>query len=62
MLDERQIDRWVAHTVAGLAEVALLRGDVDQARELFTDASARYLAAADASGRRCGGRAARGSL
>ena len=30
MLGETQRERWIANTLAGLAEVALLRGDVER--------------------------------
>ena len=50
MLGETQRDRWDAHTVAGLAEVALLRGDRERAGELFAEARDRYASKQDAQG------------
>jgi hypothetical protein len=43
-------ERWIATTLAGLAEVALLRGDPQRACALFTDARDRYAARDDALG------------
>ena len=45
-----QRERWIANTLAGLAEVAVLRGDVQRAAALFTDARDRYAARDDALG------------
>jgi hypothetical protein len=45
-----QRERWIANTLAGLAEVALLRGDEKRASELLTDARERYAARHDAVG------------
>jgi hypothetical protein len=42
--------RWIATTLMGLAEVALLRGDPEQAHTLFADARKRYAAHHDALG------------
>jgi predicted ATPase len=43
-------DRWIANTLAGLAEVATRRGDADRARELLFDARGRYAARHDTVG------------
>ena len=43
-------ERWIANTLAGLAEVALLRGDVERAAALLADARDRYAARDDALG------------
>jgi hypothetical protein len=43
-------DRWIANTLAGLAEVVLLRGDADRARELLFEARERYVARDDTVG------------
>ena len=50
MLGPTQRERWIANTLAGLAEVALLRGDVDHASALLDDARERYAARDDAPG------------
>ena len=50
MLGATRRERWIANTLAGLAEVALLRGDVDRASALLDDARDRYAARDDASG------------
>src|SRR5262249_9355638 len=42
VLDEPRLERWTAHTLAGLAEVAVLRGEPAQAIELLQNATARY--------------------
>ena len=42
------------HTLAGLAEVAALRGDAERAAALFADARARYASTDDELGRRVG--------
>ena len=42
VLGETQRERWIANTVSGLAEVAFLRGDLEQASALLTDARTRY--------------------
>ena len=52
MLGETQRERWIAHTLAGLAEVALLRGDPSAAAALFADARGRYASTNDDAGRR----------
>ena len=44
MLGETQRERWIANTLAGLAEVALLRGDAERAPALLADARERYAA------------------
>jgi hypothetical protein len=48
VIGETQRERWDAHTVAGLAEVALLRGDEERAAELFAEARDRYASKQDA--------------
>ena len=50
MLGETQRHRWLASTVAGLAEVAVLRGDAELAGELFRDARDRYASRDDVLG------------
>ena len=50
VLGETQRERWIASTLAGLAEVAALRGDVEGAAQLFQDARARYASRDDALG------------
>ena len=50
MLGETQRERWIANTLAGLAEVALLRGDAERASALLADARDRYAARDDALG------------
>ena len=50
MLGATQRERWIASTLAGLAEVALLRGDTERATALLADARERYAARADALG------------
>ena len=45
-----QRERWMANTLAGLAELALLRGEADRAATLLVDARDRYLARDDALG------------
>ena len=50
MLADTQRERWIANTVSALAEVALLRGDVDRASVLLEDARERYAARDDALG------------
>ncbi len=50
VLGETQRERWIASTLAGLAEVALLRGDVEQAPSSSRDARDRYAARDDALG------------
>ena len=50
MLEATGRDRWIANTLAGLAEVALLRGDADRARALLLEARERYAARDDAVG------------
>ena len=52
VLGETQRERWIANTLAGLAEVALLRGDVEQASRYFVEARDRYAARDDALGAR----------
>ena len=47
---QTQRERWLASTVAGLAEVAVLRGDTEQAAELLRDARERYASRDDALG------------
>jgi predicted ATPase len=48
VIGETQRARWDAHTVAGLAEVALLRGDEERAAVLFAEARDRYASKQDA--------------
>ena len=43
-------ERWIANTLAGLAEIALLRGDPKRAYALLADARDRYCARDDALG------------
>ena len=43
-------ERWIANTVAGLAEIALLRGDSAQAMALLAEAHDRYASRDDALG------------
>ena len=50
MLGETQRERWIAHTLAGLAEVAALQGDAERAATLFGDARDRYAATGDELG------------
>ena len=45
-----QRERWIANTLAGLAEVALLRGDLERAAALLGDARERYALRDDALG------------
>ena len=42
--------RWVANTLAGLAEIALLRHDVERATALLEDARDRYASRSDLYG------------
>jgi ATP/maltotriose-dependent transcriptional regulator MalT len=42
--------RWIANTLAGLAEVALLRGEIERARALLGEARDRYVARGDVLG------------
>ena len=50
MLRETQRERWIANTLTGLAEVAVLRGDVERAAVLLADARDRYAVRDDALG------------
>jgi ATP/maltotriose-dependent transcriptional regulator MalT len=50
VLEATARDRWIATTLAGLAEVSLLRGDADRARALLVEARERYAARDDAVG------------
>ncbi len=50
VLGPTQRERWIANTLAGLAEVALLRGDGKRASALLADARDRYAARDDALG------------
>jgi hypothetical protein len=43
-------ERWIANTLAGLADIALLCGDARRASALLTDARDRYAARGDALG------------
>jgi len=47
---ETHRDRWIARTVAGLAETALLRGDEQRAVELFAEARAHFVAGHEDAG------------
>ena len=47
VLGETRRERWIAETLAGLAEVTALRGDPDRAAVLFADARERYAASDD---------------
>ena len=40
-------ERWIAYTLAGLAEVATLQGDAGRAATLFADARDRYASTGD---------------
>ena len=50
VLEATQRERWIANTLAGLAEVALLRGDEEHASALLADARERYASRDDALG------------
>jgi hypothetical protein len=50
VLGATQRQRWIGNTLAGLAEVAVLRGDGDRAAELFAEARERYASCDDALG------------
>ena len=50
VLGETQRERWIAHTLAGLAEVAALQGDTDRAAALFADVRERYVSTDDELG------------
>ena len=50
MIGETHRERWSAHTLAGLAEVAALKGDAGRAAELFADARDRYASTDDELG------------
>ena len=50
VLAPTQRERWIASTIAGLAEVSSLRGDAERAAELLADARRRYAAGGDAVG------------
>ncbi len=50
VLGETRRERWIGHTIAGLAEVAVLRGDLERAATLFADARARYVSTDDELG------------
>jgi hypothetical protein len=45
---ERQ--RWIANTLLGLSDVALLRGDADRATALLQEARERYVLRDDGAG------------
>jgi predicted ATPase len=47
VLGETQRERWIAHTLAGLAEVTVLQGDAERAAALFAGARERYAATDD---------------
>ena len=50
VVGETQLERWNAHTLAALAEVAVLQGDPQRATGLLADARERYAAKHDAVG------------
>jgi len=50
VLGETHLERWNAHTLAALAEVAVLQGDPQRAAGLLADARERYAAKHDAIG------------
>ena len=50
VLEATRRDRWIANTLAGLAEVALLRGRPDGGDQTAPDARERYAARDDAVG------------
>ena len=50
VLEATDRERWIANTLAGLAEVALLRGEVERARALLGEARERYAAPGDVLG------------
>ena len=50
MLGATQRERWIANTLAGLAEIAVLRGDEQRAVALLAEARDRYAARHDALG------------
>ena len=50
VIGETHRECWTAHTLAGLAEVATLKGDPGRAAELFADARDRYASTDDEQG------------
>jgi tetratricopeptide (TPR) repeat protein len=50
VLAETRRDRWIAHTLVGLAEVAARRGEPERAAGLLGEARVRYVARRDAAG------------
>jgi hypothetical protein len=50
VLGETRRERWIAQTVADLAEVTVLQGDTARAAALFADARERYAATDDELG------------
>jgi predicted ATPase len=50
VIGETHRERWSAHTLEGLAEVAALKGDAGRAAELFADARDRYASTEDVLG------------
>jgi predicted ATPase len=50
VLHEARLERWNAHTLCALAEVALAEGDADAAGELLAEARAKYVGRNDALG------------
>jgi predicted ATPase len=50
VLGAAQLDRWIGHTLAGLGELALLRGDPGQAARRFAEARQRYAVKNDRRG------------
>jgi predicted ATPase len=50
IVGETQRDRWIAHTLASLAQVSSLRGDAEGAEALFAEARERYALTGDELG------------
>ena len=50
VLGAARLDRWIGHTLAGLGELALLRGDPGLAARHFAEARERYAAKDDRRG------------
>jgi ATP/maltotriose-dependent transcriptional regulator MalT len=49
VLEMTQRPRWIANTLVGLAEVAILRGDAERAFALLSEARERYVTREDAA-------------
>jgi predicted ATPase len=49
-IGETHRERWIAHTLAGLAEVTALQGDAERAAALYADARERYASTDDELG------------